>query len=131
MPGANQLWMLVGFELFRIIGARYECIEVYPHATAVALGAAGKHKRHNDGVHAQLEAVTRETGWPPIPDVAALKDIGYGSRDDKLDAYLSCWVASLEPELRAASGEPPGDVIWVPRVATRHEDGSWSVENSK
>ena len=27
LPHANQLWMLVGFELFRTLGEQYECIE--------------------------------------------------------------------------------------------------------
>ena len=34
-----------------------------------------------------------------------------------LDAYLSAWVASLDQPERMPYGDPPGDVIWVPRVA--------------
>ena len=32
LPNANQLWMLVGFELFRTLERQYECIETYPQA---------------------------------------------------------------------------------------------------
>jgi hypothetical protein len=39
MPRANQLWMLVGFELFKCLRDEWECLEVYPQATMHALGA--------------------------------------------------------------------------------------------
>jgi hypothetical protein len=34
LPHANQLWMLVGFELFRRLRNEWECLEVFPQATA-------------------------------------------------------------------------------------------------
>lgn len=61
--------------------------------------------------------MARETGWPAQRDgEPVLKEIGYGSLDDKLDAYLSAWVASLPADEREACGEAPDDVIWIPRV---------------
>jgi hypothetical protein len=44
MPHANQLWMLVGFELFRCLREEWECLEVYPQATVALLGVGGQHK---------------------------------------------------------------------------------------
>ena len=41
---------------------------------------------------------------------------GYGKRDDKLDAYLSAWVASLDENDRIPLGMRPHDVIWVPKI---------------
>ena len=38
LPHANQLWMLVGFELFRCLREEWECLEVYPQATVSLLG---------------------------------------------------------------------------------------------
>ena len=32
LPHANQLWMLVGFELFSALGQIWECRETYPQA---------------------------------------------------------------------------------------------------
>ncbi|MBA2670613.1 MAG: DUF429 domain-containing protein [Gemmatimonadetes bacterium] len=116
LPHANQLWMLAGFALFSHLGAEFECIEVFPQATAVALGVAAVHKRRSEGYSAQLAAVARETRWPEHPRPSSLDMIGFGSRDDKLDAYLSAWVASLPEEERIACGEPPDDVIWLPKT---------------
>ena len=42
--------------------------------------------------------------------------IGYGSPHDRLEAYLSAWVASLERGHREPLGCEPNDVIWVPRI---------------
>ena len=118
LPHANQLWMLVGFALFNVLGRAYDCIEVYPQATVAALGAAGLHKSNRKGLDAQLDAVAAATGWPtegrdePTP---RLTEICYGSAHDKLDAYLAAWVAALPEGKREACGVPPHDVIWIPR----------------
>jgi hypothetical protein len=116
IPGANQLWMLVGFELFRRLRHDWECLEVYPQAIAAILGARKIHKSHRDGVLRQLAAAARHTGWPTVAEIATLDRICYGSSHDRLDAYLSAWVASLEHGDRRAIGCPPDDVIWVPRL---------------
>lgn len=116
IPGANQLWMLVGFELFRRLRHDWECLEVYPQAIATILGARDIHKSHWDGVRQQLAAAARHTGWPMVHEIASLDRICYGSYHDRLDAYLSAWVASLEHGDRRAIGCPPDDVIWVPHL---------------
>jgi hypothetical protein len=116
LPHANQLWMLVGFALFRRLRQDWECLEVFPQATVALLGVAGIHKSKRDGLSGQLVATARQTGWPDPPDPAALRETGFGSLHDQLDAYLAAWVASLESEERQALGVPPTDVIWVPRL---------------
>ena len=117
LPHANQLWMLVGFALFRQLATLAECIEVFPQATARTIGAGQIHKFKAGGVSAQLAAAAKHTGWPssgkPEP---SFDDVCIGPAHDRLDAYLSAWVASLDESERVAFGDPPNDVIWVPRV---------------
>ncbi|MGA3117873.1 MAG: DUF429 domain-containing protein [Syntrophobacteraceae bacterium] len=116
MPHANQLWMLVGFELFKRLRQEWECLEVFPQAIAATLESTKIHKSKTEGLLCQLSAVARFTGWPETICNSSLKDIGYGSLHDKLDAYLSAWVASLEIDQRESIGAPPNDVIWIPLV---------------
>ena len=116
MPHANQLWMLVGFALFSELRKHWECLEVFPQATVALLGVKGPHKRFTSGLVSQLAAVAEHTGWPLPPVASALTQISYGSRHDKLDAYMAAWVASLDLQERTALGCPPNDVIWVPRL---------------
>ena len=117
LPHGNRLWMLLGFELFsRLRQEGWECLEVFPQAIAVSLGAAAIHKSKTDGLARQLNAVATFTGWPVVRSPSSLEDIAYGSSDDKLDAYLSAWVASLDTNAREAIGAPPDDAIWIPRV---------------
>ena len=118
IPAANQLWMLVGFELFEILRQQHwECLEVYPQAIAAILGTHNIHKSRAEGVLAQLKAAAHHTGWPEKPGMACLFNVGYGSRHDKLDAYLAAWIASLDATDREAIGQPPTDAIWVPRLS--------------
>ena len=116
LPHANQLWMLVGFALFEMLSARYECIEVFPNAIVDALQARTVHKSKSEGLATQLSAVAKYSGWPPANDHSQLDRIAFGSRHDKLDAYLSAWVASLPSSQRLASGAEPSDVIWIPNL---------------
>jgi hypothetical protein len=115
IPHANQLWMLVGFALFEVLSNDYDCIEVYPQATVAALGISGVHKSKREGLKAQMAGVANATGWSGCARVSELRETGYGSNHDKLDAYLSAWVASLPEPQREPCGEAPDDVIWVPR----------------
>lgn len=115
LPNANQLWMLVGFDLFRVLGAEYECIETYPQAIVRTLACADEHKSTRQGLLRQIEVAAEETGMEPTVLRASLGAMGYGSLHDRLDAFLSAWVASLEEEGREALGTPPLDVIWVPK----------------
>jgi hypothetical protein len=117
LPHANQLWMFVGFALFRRLRVEWECLEVYPQATMRTLGASSVHKAKAGGVSAQLKAVSRYTGWPEAPVAQfpeALRGVVRAPLHDALDAYSSAWVAGLDPQKRSAFGSPPNDVIWVP-----------------
>jgi len=116
LPAANQLWMLVGFKLSCLLRQHWECLEVYPQAIAAILGTHNIHKSRAEGTLTQLTAAAHHTGWPEKPGMACLFDIGYGSRHDKLDAYLAAWIASLDATDRKAIGQPPDDAIWVPRL---------------
>jgi hypothetical protein len=117
LPHANQLWMIVGFALFRELERIAPCIEVFPQATARVLGSGKVHKSKTGGIEAQLEEAAKYTGWPSTPsDMADFEDLGFGDRHDRLDAYLSAWVAALEEPGRLGFGTPPHDVIWTPRI---------------
>ena len=116
IPAANQIWMLVGFALFRRLRQEWECLEVFPQAIARTLGASDVHKRKPAGQLAQLTAAAKFTGWPSPPTLSALDDIAYGARHDRLDAYLAAWIASLPESRREAAGVPPNDVIWLPGI---------------
>jgi len=121
MPHANQLWMLVGFALFTRLRKDWECLEVFPQATAVILSSAIKHKSTAVGLTTQLRAIAQFTRWPEVPEASALRQVSYGSLHDCLDAYSAAWIASLGETEREPLGEAPNDVIWVPTVYM--EDG--------
>jgi hypothetical protein len=118
LPRANQLWMLFGFDLFQSLGkAGWECLEVYPQATVHGLGVGGTHKSKAGAVAGQLNEAAKHTGWPEGPGNNPLDGICYGSRHDRLDAYLAAWVASLPASKRRALGNAAkNDAIWVPRI---------------
>ena len=116
LPHSNQLWMLVGFALFRELSKIAECIEVFPQATVRTIGAGKVHKFKREGLDAQVDAAARCTGWSSAEEFDAnLNRSGRGPKHDKLDAYLSAWVASLDENERIGKGTPPHDVIWAPR----------------
>jgi len=50
LPHAAQLWMLAGFAPFRALGAKWECIEVYPQATMRVLDVADVNKKSAAGI---------------------------------------------------------------------------------
>ena len=116
LPHANQLWMLVGFALFQRLLLEWECIEVFPQATAFVLRANSTHKSKTSGLENQLWAASKFTGWPEPFDLQALRKVVYGPLHDGLDAYLSAWVAALDSQDRSGFGRAPFDVIWVPKV---------------
>ena len=119
LPHANQLWMLVGFGLFEGLPKVAECIEVFPQATVQAIGAGQKHKFKKEGLAAQVAAAARFTGWTSLAKFeSSLATSAYGPGHDRLDAYLSAWVASLDEPNRVALGTKPDDVIWIPRIST-------------
>ena len=115
IPHANQLWMLVGFALFRRLRVSWRCMEVFPQAIACALSLGSLHKATAEGLSRQLAAASIRTGWPEPCTPAALRPAGFGSLHDLLDAYLAAWVASLPEHELEPLGNPPNDVIWVPR----------------
>lgn len=116
-PHANQLWMHAGFALFERLRLEWECLEVFPQATASVLCAGSTHKSKPGGVEAQLRAAAQHTGWPKDCVRNVFKGIVWGAAHDGLDAYLAAWVAALEPTDRTPLGCPPDDVVWIPTVA--------------
>lgn len=125
IPHANQLWMSVGFRLFRRLSHVAPCIEVFPQATARVLGSGDVHKAKSGGVLAQLTRAASHTGWPSDDlNGTPFEEIGFGPAHDRLDAYLSAWVAALDRADRIAFGDPPDDVIWAPRLADPEFTGS-------
>jgi hypothetical protein len=115
LPHANRLWMLAGFALFERLQQEWECLEVFPHATALVLAAAGRRKLTHGGLHERLAAVAGRTGWPDPPTAGSLDEVAFGARHDRLDAYLCAWVASLDEGAREGIGGPADDTIWLPR----------------
>jgi hypothetical protein len=122
LPNANQLWMLVGFELFRTLRRRYECSETYPQAVVHQLKCASQHKSTEKGLQSQIVEAAKMLGLSPTDMRAKLLTMGFGSTHDRLDAFLSAWVASLDEKDRKAFGTPPDDVIWVPKVLSVSQD---------
>jgi len=125
MPNANQLWMLVGFALFRALEKTYDCIEVFPQAIVRAIGCKGEHKSTAAGREEQVKRFAKASGKRPSEVTASLSTMGFASQHDRLDACLAAWVASLPPNMLIACGRPPDDVIWMPdktRFANLAED---------
>ncbi len=117
LPNANQLWMLVGFELFRTLEQRYECIETYPQAIVHVLKCATSHKSTSAGLQSQVDEAAKLLNVTATDLQAKLLTMGFGLVHDRLDALLSALVASLDELSRTAFGVPPHDAIWVPKVA--------------
>jgi hypothetical protein len=117
LPHANQLWMLVGFALFNRLRRTWECLEVFPQATASLLGASAIHKTDPGGLEAQVSAVSQRTHWPAGDECHRnpFRGFVWGPAHDGLDAYMAAWVAALEPPRRMALGAPPNDAIWIPK----------------
>lgn len=119
LPYANKIWMLYGFELFAALrrGVADEVIEVYPYAIVRALLPSCAHKTTEEGYRDQLAVLARHTGWKPGALESRLKATVPGTRHDRLDAFMSAWVASLGADRRRAFGDAsqPDDAIWVPR----------------
>lgn len=124
LPNANQLWMLVGFELFRELEQHYECIETYPQAIVQALKCASHHKSTAEGLQNQLDEAAKLIGMSTTNLRAQLLVMGFGSYHDRLDAFLSAYVAGLDEKNRKAFGVPPHDAIWVPYICPTRM--SWS-----
>lgn len=119
LPHSNQIWMLVGFDLFSAFEPHYECIEVFPQAIAQILVPNTQHKSTSKGFDQQLAAIAHELGLEKMALEEKLGNLSYGNRDDKLDALMSAWVASLDQAKRKALGNPPDDAIWVPVLSAR------------
>jgi predicted nuclease with RNAse H fold len=119
LPYANMIWMLYGFELFRCLGRiTAEVIETYPQAIVRSLISDCEHKATDVGYRRQLSAIAAATGWTPNQLEEALAASVGGRRDDRLDAYMSGWVASLSLPNRTLFGSRANiaDAIWVPNL---------------
>jgi hypothetical protein len=121
LPYANKIWMLVGFDLFTAIKAKWECIEVYPQAIVRSLGAGTIHKAKAAGFAAQCRAFAQVIGYTEAGLRTSISNASFGAAHDRLDAMMSAWVASLPEQDRIAYGDGFDDSIWVPRKATPSE----------
>ena len=122
LPHANKIWMLYGFELYRGLRERLKVpvIETYPYAIVRSLILNPQHKKQDAGYQSQLEAVAARTGWPTGGELEdALKASVPGTRDDRLDAFMAAWVASLSDADLHAYGDrsDPDDSVWGPPLA--------------
>lgn len=117
IPHSNQLWMLVGFALFEGFRQIAECRETFPQAIVRSLGVGDIYKSSPEGFARQFNAVGVATGWSQSGQ--ELKNISFGAQHDKLDAFMCAWVASLDETEMIAFGNPPDDVIWVPRIRAK------------
>jgi predicted nuclease with RNAse H fold len=117
LPNANRIWMLYGFELFAALRLLTpEVIEVYPQAIARTLvGPDCPHKSSEAGYSRQLSAIAKSTGWDACSLERELKTTVSGKRDDRVDAFMAAWVASLLGGQRRAYGNSADldDAIWA------------------
>ena len=90
-------------------------MEVFPQAIVRRLGVGGGHKTTRAGYREQLNAAALIAGEAPDELDRDLARACYGSRHDRLDAYMSAWVASVPASELEACGMPPDDVIWLPK----------------
>jgi hypothetical protein len=118
LPRANQLWMLIGFDLFGRLERSYPCIEVFPNAIVQAVAPSVGHKSTAQGFDRQLSAIAAAASWDP----AELSASAYGSRHDKLDAFMSAWIASLPLADRLAHGDEAFDTIWSVRTSSTRQE---------
>jgi predicted nuclease with RNAse H fold len=118
IPNANQIWMLVGFSLFdQLRKDGFDCIETYPQAIVHAMKCSEKHKSTDEGYSAQLIQAALATSFPtPESLQIALNTMGYGSQDDKLDAFLTAWVAGIPQSCQKVYGTMPNDSIVIPDI---------------
>jgi predicted nuclease with RNAse H fold len=125
MPNANQFWMLVGFALFEQLAKDgFCCIETYPQAIVHELNCSQNHKSTKDGYASQLKEAAKATSFKKPEELqGALDKMGFGSKDDKLDAFLTAWVASIPTKMRKVYGRRPTDSIIVPDMSKIKSSG--------
>lgn len=131
LPHSMQLWMLAGFAIADELSLLTQCIEVYPQATARALGVSDKHKSKGGQAEKQLMAIGHHSGWPQTQqDWVQLKHICSGAIHDKVDAYSAAWIASLNKQQRTAYGEPEKeDAIWIPKLDSNGKEKHWDIQD--
>jgi hypothetical protein len=119
LPGANEIWMLYGFELFEELrkSKNTEVIEVFPYAIMRTLLQNCPHKSSAEGYLLQLNAVAMAVGSTANQLEDDLRQAVLGAKHDRLDAYMAAWVASLTPKNRRPFGSEGNldDAIWVPQ----------------
>ena len=86
-------------------------VHLYPHAIVRALGVNSAHKTKDEGYRAQLAAAAGATGNNVHELETALKEGCYGARHDRLDAFLSAWIAATPQDSSKVYGALPDDVI--------------------
>jgi len=115
LSGANQIWMLAGFELFKAIeGAGIECIETYPFAVWWAYGADATNKSTSEGYAARVKAISVMAGESPGELTSPhIRTLSYGAMHDVVDAMMCASVAALEMNQRTDIGTTDHP-FWLP-----------------
>lgn len=114
LPGANIWWMRVGFLLFEALeSAGMRCIETYPQAILRKTGYTGGHKRR-----CVADQLTHLITISKIAGLSSsrLREAFFGSPNDRVDALMAAWVASLPPDKLYHFGKHQDDQICVPLI---------------
>jgi len=118
IPFANMIWMRYGFELFAAIRLKnFKVIETYPNSIVKVIAPNAERKTKAEGYRQQRDAISDRTGSSAKGLEDALKRTVSGSKDDRLDAFMCAWVASLSCDELCAYGDKNNhdDCIWVPK----------------
>ena len=119
LKNANRIWMLYGFELFKALRDDYEVREVYPNSIVHIIAHGSPSKKTSEGYKLQLNAISERTNWKTPTDLSneLMKSVP-GAQDDKLDAFMCAWIASLRAEELDTFGDRDerDDCIWVPKT---------------
>ena len=114
--GANQIWMLAGFQLFtQISAAGIKCVETYPFAVCSMWGIEHLNKESPLGKTERMNAIARCIGVSPAE---TLQSCCFGAGQDKVDAMICACVGNLESIQRTDIGtsEHP---FWLPTAHDR------------
>ena len=108
--GANQIWMLAGFQLFtQISAAGIECVETYPFAVCAMWGIGHLNKKSPLGKTERMNAIARCIGVSPAETLQSC----FGAGHDKVDAMICACVGNLESIQRRNIGTSKHP-FWLP-----------------
>ena len=115
--GANQIWMLAGFQLFtQISAAGIECVETYPFAVWWALESEIHSKKSQRGMDERMRAINYFMQNSNVhitqPD---LRSFCYGAMHDKIDAVMCAMIGTMDAGKRIDIGTKQHP-FWLPQT---------------